>query len=174
MNNDKIQLPSIQDMLYYTPIPFKNEEIKRPTLRYIEDYQYRPSSSADHTTTKIEHILSRPIRRRSESDSQARPLSVIDRHVPCMFHHHHRRTASENPKDITAHYHQQVSTHNNKYKCDQCLKTFSRPSSLRIHTLSHTGEKPHACPEPGCGRRFSVQSNMRRHLKVHYCSSISR
>lgn len=59
----------------------------------------------------------------------------------------------------------------NRYKCHECTKTFSRPSSLRIHILSHTGEKPHVCPQPGCGRRFSVQSNMRRHLKVHYCSN---
>lgn len=59
----------------------------------------------------------------------------------------------------------------NRYKCHECPKTFSRPSSLRIHILSHTGEKPHVCPQPGCGRRFSVQSNMRRHLKVHYCNN---
>lgn len=65
-----------------------------------------------------------------------------------------------------------VVLENNRYKCNQCLKKFSRPSSLRIHTLSHTGEKPHVCPQPGCGRRFSVQSNMRRHLKVHYCNPI--
>ncbi|CAG8599102.1 6609_t:CDS:2 [Ambispora gerdemannii] len=47
------------------------------------------------------------------------------------------------------------------------LQPFSRPSSLRIHTYSHTGEKPFVCTEPGCGRKFSVQSNMRRHLRVH-------
>jgi uncharacterized Zn-finger protein len=54
-----------------------------------------------------------------------------------------------------------------KYICPYCQKKFSRPSSLRIHTYSHTGEKPFACTEPGCGRHFSVQSNMRRHLRVH-------
>ncbi|KAI7855192.1 hypothetical protein BDC45DRAFT_414024, partial [Circinella umbellata] len=54
-----------------------------------------------------------------------------------------------------------------KYKCSYCQKGFSRPSSLRIHIYSHTGEKPFDCPEPGCGRRFSVQSNMRRHMRVH-------
>ncbi|KAI8150155.1 hypothetical protein BJV82DRAFT_586064 [Fennellomyces sp. T-0311] len=54
-----------------------------------------------------------------------------------------------------------------KYKCSYCHKGFSRPSSLRIHIYSHTGEKPFDCPEPGCGRRFSVQSNMRRHMRVH-------
>lgn len=54
-----------------------------------------------------------------------------------------------------------------RYLCPYCRKAFSRPSSLRIHTYSHTGEKPFVCPEEGCGRRFSVQSNMRRHLRVH-------
>ena len=51
--------------------------------------------------------------------------------------------------------------------CHECNKSFSRPSSLRIHTFSHTGEKPFVCPEPGCTKRFSVRSNMRRHMKVH-------
>ncbi|KAG2200314.1 hypothetical protein INT47_000307 [Mucor saturninus] len=54
-----------------------------------------------------------------------------------------------------------------RYVCPYCHKKFSRPSSLRIHTYSHTGEKPFVCTEPGCGRHFSVQSNMRRHLRVH-------
>ncbi|KAF7731519.1 hypothetical protein EC973_009283 [Apophysomyces ossiformis] len=54
-----------------------------------------------------------------------------------------------------------------KYSCPYCQKRFMRPSSLRIHTYSHTGEKPFECTEKGCGRKFSVQSNMRRHLRVH-------
>jgi len=54
-----------------------------------------------------------------------------------------------------------------KYACAYCSKTFSRPSSLRIHTYSHTGERPFVCTEPSCRRRFSVQSNLKRHAKVH-------
>ncbi|CAE6446274.1 unnamed protein product [Rhizoctonia solani] len=51
-----------------------------------------------------------------------------------------------------------------KYECTGCDKRFERPSQLRTHMLSHTGEKPHACED--CGRRFSVYSNMRRHEKT--------
>ncbi|KAG6046851.1 hypothetical protein E4U39_000974 [Claviceps sp. Clav50 group G5] len=50
-----------------------------------------------------------------------------------------------------------------RYMCQICNKTFSRPSSLRIHSHSHTGEKPYKCSRPGCGKAFSVRSNMKRH-----------
>lgn len=68
-------------------------------------------------------------------------------------------------------YHHSSSTRQpqkHRYHCGQCRKTFTRPSSLRIHSHTHTGEKPHICQFPGCNRRFSVQSNMRRHMRVHY------
>ncbi|ODV89901.1 hypothetical protein CANCADRAFT_14025, partial [Tortispora caseinolytica NRRL Y-17796] len=51
------------------------------------------------------------------------------------------------------------------YVCSICNRGFSRPSSLKIHIHSHTGEKPFVCPEPGCNKSFSVRSNMRRHQK---------
>ncbi|KIJ18927.1 hypothetical protein PAXINDRAFT_166850 [Paxillus involutus ATCC 200175] len=54
-----------------------------------------------------------------------------------------------------------------KYECDYCGKGFTRPSSLKIHLNSHTGEKPFVCTFEGCGRSFSVLSNMRRHARVH-------
>ncbi|CAE6487249.1 unnamed protein product [Rhizoctonia solani] len=54
-----------------------------------------------------------------------------------------------------------------KYECPYCGKRFNRPSSLKIHVNTHTGEKPYQCAFPSCGRRFSVMSNMRRHSRVH-------
>ncbi|KAL9631256.1 MAG: hypothetical protein Q9164_005993 [Protoblastenia rupestris] len=50
-----------------------------------------------------------------------------------------------------------------RYVCQVCNKAFSRPSSLKIHSHSHTGEKPFICPHKGCGKAFSVRSNMKRH-----------
>ncbi|KAI0374013.1 hypothetical protein BV20DRAFT_936602 [Pilatotrama ljubarskyi] len=54
-----------------------------------------------------------------------------------------------------------------RYECTYCGKGFTRPSSLKIHLNTHTGDKPFTCPYEGCGRSFSVQSNMRRHARVH-------
>lgn len=50
-----------------------------------------------------------------------------------------------------------------RYICDICNKVFTRPSSLRIHSHSHTGERPFKCPHTGCGKAFSVLSNYKRH-----------
>ncbi|KAF9067742.1 hypothetical protein BDP27DRAFT_1225398 [Rhodocollybia butyracea] len=69
-----------------------------------------------------------------------------------------------------------------RHVCALCCKRFNRPSSLRIHSNTHTGDvSGHShptplsllndlafrCPYPGCGRRFNVSSNMRRHYRKH-------
>ena len=52
-----------------------------------------------------------------------------------------------------------------KYTCSVCQKLFERPSTLKTHMNSHTGERPFACPNKSCKRSFTVRSNMMRHHK---------
>ncbi|KAI5960267.1 hypothetical protein CANMA_004047 [Candida margitis] len=52
-------------------------------------------------------------------------------------------------------------------RCRICNKQFKRPSSLQTHYYSHTGEKTFQCPWQGCGKMFSVKSNMTRHYRLH-------
>lgn len=67
------------------------------------------------------------------------------------------------PWDQQQYYNLAVYNPPEKYICSSCNKAFSRPSSLRIHQYSHTGEKPWRCSHAGCGKAFSVRSNMKRH-----------
>ncbi|OJA13075.1 hypothetical protein AZE42_01892 [Rhizopogon vesiculosus] len=79
---------------------------------------------------------------------------------------HYRRDSQESQEDSVA-YASATGPSSLKYECDYCGKGFNRPSSLKIHLNSHTGEKPFTCTFEGCGRSFSVLSNMRRHARVH-------
>ncbi|KAJ7594566.1 hypothetical protein C8J56DRAFT_441253 [Mycena floridula] len=54
----------------------------------------------------------------------------------------------------------------NSKTCHYCGKGFLRPSALKIHLISHTGDKDFVCPDERCGRRFGVRSNMLRHIRL--------
>ncbi|XP_010346411.3 zinc finger and SCAN domain-containing protein 20 isoform X3 [Saimiri boliviensis] len=51
------------------------------------------------------------------------------------------------------------------YKCDTCMKSFSRSSHFMAHQRIHTGEKPYKCLE--CGKNFSDRSNLNTHQRIH-------
>jgi uncharacterized Zn-finger protein len=92
------------------------------------------------------------------------------------------------PQSMMGQFSSKVSSSTQKkHKCKVCDKRFTRPSSLQTHMYSHTGEKRESptipnvraglshltlmiafsCEVEGCGRHFSVVSNLRRHRKVH-------
>ena len=97
--------------------------------------------------------------------------SPLPMHMPPPHHHH--QMAAMPPSAAAAgwqHHHYfppsgatAYPLNQDRYICRTCHKAFSRPSSLRIHSHSHTGEKPFRCPHAGCGKAFSVRSNMKRH-----------
>ena len=93
------------------------------------------------------------------------PLPPIDPQMTPTWQHHHYYPPANPPS-----YPQTQE----RYVCPTCSKPFSRPSSLKIHTYSHTGEKPYKCKHEGCGKHFSVRSNMKRHEKgCHGGESVS-
>ncbi|EPQ52082.1 hypothetical protein GLOTRDRAFT_11198, partial [Gloeophyllum trabeum ATCC 11539] len=53
------------------------------------------------------------------------------------------------------------------HQCGVCKKWFPRPSGLKTHMNSHSGEKPYKCTVPNCNKSFAVRSNAKRHLRTH-------
>ncbi|XP_074038655.1 zinc finger MYM-type protein 1-like isoform X3 [Leptinotarsa decemlineata] len=53
----------------------------------------------------------------------------------------------------------------NKYKCEICLKSFFRSSTLQRHSKIHTGKKPYKCK--GCSKSFSESFALKKHSRIH-------
>ena len=131
------QTPSVASMpsSYYSPV-------EAPPSSAL--YYQRPLPSGFPPTTSS---MSMP-----PSMHQPTAHSPTDHTNPWQHHHYFPPSSSS-----------ALTPTHDRYICQTCNKAFSRPSSLRIHSYSHSGEKPFKCAHAGCGKAFSVRSNMKRH-----------
>lgn len=149
-----------------TSIPSQSSQSQYQQLHYpsspgsISNYSY-PSPANQSGTPVMFYQRSLP----SNYSTPNTPEAI----TPTLSNSHERSPIENNNPWQHHHYISPSSTASitvqpaDRYVCQTCSKSFSRPSSLRIHSYSHTGEKPFKCAHNGCGKAFSVRSNMKRH-----------
>lgn len=64
-----------------------------------------------------------------------------------------------------AHKREQKPKKPGKYICPYCTRACAKPSVLKKHIRSHTGERPYPCIP--CGFSFKTKSNLYKHRKSH-------
>eukprot|EP00112_Aurelia_sp_Birch-Aquarium-sp1_P011286 Seg2372.6 transcript_id=Seg2372.6/GoldUCD/mRNA.D3Y31 product="Zinc finger protein 2" protein_id=Seg2372.6/GoldUCD/D3Y31 len=51
------------------------------------------------------------------------------------------------------------------YQCDICSKRFVRASNVKVHSVTHTGNRQHECET--CGKKFTQSGVLSRHKLIH-------
>ncbi|KAM8847383.1 LOW QUALITY PROTEIN: transcription factor HIVEP2a [Synchiropus picturatus] len=81
--------------------------------------------------------------------------------LPCSF----GQFAQSLPESESGSKKEQKAKKPGKYICHYCGRACAKPSVLKKHIRSHTGERPYPC-DP-CGFSFKTKSNLYKHRKSH-------
>ncbi|KAI3614280.1 c2h2 conidiation transcription factor [Moniliophthora roreri] len=159
-----------QTKLETTSLPGINEMFPEHFMKYSNGSspRYVPTK-ADYPETRSSRVISQDITLSPSSHMQTlryvastvllppmRPPSSQGTNTPVRT----ERIESSSPSETCTTRSSTKDVSEKKHACPVCSKRFSRPSSLRIHVNTQTGETR-------CGREFNVNSNMRRHYRNH-------
>lgn len=53
------------------------------------------------------------------------------------------------------------------FPCLECQKAFNSLEKLKVHSYSHTGERPYCCSHPDCTKAFVSKYKLLRHMATH-------
>uniref|UniRef100_UPI0037E7A3D1 zinc finger protein PLAG1 n=1 Tax=Semicossyphus pulcher TaxID=241346 RepID=UPI0037E7A3D1 len=53
------------------------------------------------------------------------------------------------------------------FSCQECQKAFNSLEKLKVHSYSHTGERPYRCSHPDCTKAFVSKYKLLRHMATH-------
>ncbi|VEN63199.1 unnamed protein product [Callosobruchus maculatus] len=74
-------------------------------------------------------------------------------------------TKEELDEHVSIHLLKKIKPPEKKFRCDVCLKEFSRLFEVERHIRVHTGEKPFTCNI--CNKGYQQRHNLSKHLLIH-------
>ncbi|KAI1726443.1 zinc-finger double domain-containing protein [Ditylenchus destructor] len=131
----------------------------------IPQQQQSTSSMSSRKSSKDRHINS-SAQMSINLDSKVMGTKVMDMvststHIPCSYKGCQKVFSNKS----TMRKHLQIHGPR-QHVCSVCSRSFIERSKLKRHLLVHSGEKPYVCTFSGCGKRFSLDFNLRTHIRT--------
>ncbi|CAL8075645.1 unnamed protein product [Calicophoron daubneyi] len=152
----------------------KNSEVTlTPTSANTNGFNSPQSDSSKFSFTELHHVQATPIAPIKQTKAVC-PLSPSEysakQGIRSIISRDHREKLDQSYAQKAPILETQVTTPGRRrqrrmHTCEHCGKQFDRPSLLKRHLLTHTGERPFECRF--CSKGFSTRSGVNTHERTH-------
>lgn len=132
------------------------QQPKQPRRTHPERKRLRHQRQSTDLDTAVE---------RKDEATKATTNSGLSPGVPPSLSGDPPQTKPESQEEIPKQKRERKPQRPGKYVCTYCGRACAKPSVLKKHIRSHTGERPYPCPP--CGFSFKTKSNLYKHRKSH-------
>ncbi|XP_012727760.2 transcription factor HIVEP2 isoform X1 [Fundulus heteroclitus] len=127
--------------------------------------QAQPTSHPDYEVSlSLQPVKPFSVGRQKASAQSPGPASQRKSPASAEVQQQCSQSGMDQPSEATAKVEQKPQKPG-KYVCDYCGRACAKPSVLKKHIRSHTGERPYPCVP--CGFSFKTKSNLYKHRKSH-------